>query len=129
MANVYLKMLQPWKDMLALGLTTFAEKPEPARSDCHAWSASPNYDLLALVCGIEPAAPGFRSVRIAPAPGGLKYIKATMPHPLGMIRMDLSITGDRWTGTVTLPAGSDGLFVYKGKTQKLNPGKNRINYA
>jgi alpha-L-rhamnosidase len=47
-----------------LGLTTFAEKPDPTRSDCHAWSASPNYDFLATVAGIEPALPGFKTVKI-----------------------------------------------------------------
>jgi len=55
---------------------TFAENPEPTRSDCHAWSASPNYDLLATVCGIEPAEPGFKSVRIEPHLGPLTWSKA-----------------------------------------------------
>ena len=40
----YLDWLKPWHDMLALGLTTWAEKPEPTRSDCHAWSAHPNIE-------------------------------------------------------------------------------------
>ena len=44
------------------------ETPEPTRSDSHAWSAHPNYGLLATVLGVRPDAPGFRSVRIAPAP-------------------------------------------------------------
>lgn len=41
MADQYLPQLAPWRNMLDLGLTTFAEKPDPTRSDCHAWSASP----------------------------------------------------------------------------------------
>src|SRR6185369_4809036 len=53
----YIEMLEPWRKMLKIGLTTFAERPEQTRSDCHAWSSSPNYDLLASVCGIEPAEP------------------------------------------------------------------------
>lgn len=126
LGNNYLNMLQPWKDMLALGLTTFAEKPEPTRSDCHAWSASPNYDLLSLVCGIAPAAPGFTSVRIEPHLGSLKYVKAKMPHPAGEIALNLMASGNGLTGEVELPAGLDGVFVYKDKKQKLNPGKNRI---
>lgn len=35
MADLYLQELQPWYDMLRLGLTTWAENPEPTRSDCH----------------------------------------------------------------------------------------------
>ena len=76
--------------MLDIGLTTFAERPEPTRSDCHAWSASPNYDLLATVAGIRPAAPGFKKVRISPALGDLNEIKAQMPHPMGMISVGLN---------------------------------------
>ena len=52
--------------MLNRGLTTWAETADPTRSDCHAWSASPNYDLLSIVAGIQPAAPGFKRVRIEP---------------------------------------------------------------
>src|SRR5690606_31556569 len=124
--NEYLDMLQPWKDMLAIGLTTFAEKPEPTRSDCHAWSASPNYDLLSLVCGIEPAQPGFKSVRIAPHPGHLKYIKAKMPHPAGEISVNLTRSENGLTGEIFLPSGLNGIFAYEGKTQGLKPGKNVI---
>ena len=63
MAENYYSQLKPWRDMLNIGLTTFAEQPEPTRSDCHAWSSSPNYDFLATICGIMPGSPGFASVR------------------------------------------------------------------
>jgi alpha-L-rhamnosidase len=66
LGDQYVSMLQPWHEMLARGLTTFAERPDPTRSDCHAWSASPLYEFLATVCGVEPASPGFKTVRIEP---------------------------------------------------------------
>ena len=50
----YVDLLQPWRAMLAQGLTTWAEHPEPSRSDCHAWSAHPALDLLRVVAGIRP---------------------------------------------------------------------------
>ena len=69
-ADEYLEMLGPWREMLGDGLTTWAEWSGPdARSDCHAWGASPNFELFRTVAGIESAAPGFRRVRIAPNPG------------------------------------------------------------
>ena len=37
----YLDLLGEWDKMLARGLTTWAEKPEPTRSDCHAVEREP----------------------------------------------------------------------------------------
>lgn len=126
LADRYTSMLKPWQDMLDIGLTTFAENPEPSRSDCHAWSASPVYDLLATVCGIEPAEPGFRSVRIEPHPGNLKRIKGKMPHPAGEIVVDLSADKGSISGTVSLPLGLSGSFVWGGRQIPLSPGTNKI---
>lgn len=61
--DMYLDTLGPWRDMRAQGLTTWAENPEPTRSDCHAWSSSPNYEFLATVLGIRPGSPGWETVR------------------------------------------------------------------
>src|SRR5436305_9613862 len=66
MGDEYLRLLGPWREMVSLGLTTWAESPEPTRSDSHAWSAHPNYDLLTLVAGIHPKGPGFESVTMQP---------------------------------------------------------------
>lgn len=123
----YVPELRPWREMLALGLTTFAEKPEPTRSDCHAWSASPNYDLLALVCGITPDAPGFRRVRVAPALGALEWVEGKMPHPDG----EIAVRADRKSGggieaTVNLPAGVTGIFHWGDQSRPLEPGLTKI---
>jgi alpha-L-rhamnosidase len=123
----YTAMLKPWDDMLALGLTTFAEKAEPTRSDCHAWSSSPNYDMLATVCGIEPAEPGFKSVKIEPHLGDLQWIKGKMPHPKGDIQVDLKKANKSISGTVSLPDGLSGSFIWRGQTIPLSPGVNAIN--
>jgi alpha-L-rhamnosidase len=112
MADLYLQQLQPWYDMLGLGLSTWAENPEPTRSDCHAWSASPNYDLLTLVAGIRPDGPGFGKVRIAPHLRGLHHLDASMPHTGGTIHTVYQREGASWTATVTLPAGLSGELVW-----------------
>ena len=51
--------LRIWRDQLALGLTTWAEQPEPSRSDCHAWSASPNIEFYRIILGIDST--GYRN--------------------------------------------------------------------
>ena len=127
LADRYLATLNPWKVMLNNGLSTFAEKQDPTRSDCHAWSASPNYDFLATVAGIRPSSPGFKTIRMEPALGELKFIKGQMPHPSGMIVFDLKRIGtDGIQGEVTLPEGLTGTFGWKGKTVALK-GKVRID--
>ena len=127
LANRYIDMLQPWEDMLNIGLTTFAERPEPSRSDCHAWSSSPNYDLLATVCGIEPASPGFKTIRVAPHPGALKTLKGVVPHPEGNIEVDFKNETSLFSGIIILPENTSGYFEYKGKRVSLTSGSNFIS--
>ena len=120
--------LKPWRDMLALGLTTFAEQPEPTRSDCHAWSASPLYQFLATTCGITPAEPGFRSVRIEPFLGDLTTVDGQMPHPLGDIAVQFQKTPTGGlTGSVTLPEKLTGTLRWKDKTMNLKGGKQTVS--
>jgi hypothetical protein len=127
LADRYIEQLAPWRAMLALGLTTTAESPEPTRSDSHAWSAHPNYGLLATVLGIRPASPGFKSVRIAPSLGALKRAAGSMPHPLGDIEVRLERSGDQGLrGEVTLPPGLSGTFEWKGRQLPLRPGRQEI---
>lgn len=125
----FLEMLEPWYDMLEQGLTTFAETPVSPRSDCHAWSASPIYDLLATVCGVEPIEPGFRRVRIEPHLGRLQWIKASMPHPAGKIHCHLKRLGEVGIiGEIELPAAITGVFIWEGQEVELHAGKQKIEF-
>ncbi len=125
--NEYFEGLQPWEEMIKLGLTTFREGDYEDRSDCHAWSASPCYHFLSLVCGIRPLTPGFRSVEIAPCPENLTSIKSSMPHPAGTIAMDLSFSPSAVSGTISLPGGIDGVFKWNGRRIKLHEGEQDIH--
>ncbi len=127
LADNYLETLNMWHEMLNIGLTTFAEKPDPTRSDCHAWSASPNYDFLATVAGIEPDSPGFKTVKIEPHLGKLNKIKGFMPHQAGTIYFDLHKTeANGIKGRITLPANLTGKFCWNGKEFPLK-GETEIN--
>ncbi|MGH9402841.1 MAG: alpha-L-rhamnosidase C-terminal domain-containing protein, partial [Terriglobia bacterium] len=112
--------LEPWRQMLALGLTTFAEKPEPTRSDCHAWSAHPDFDLLALVAGIQPATAGFGEVSIRPHLGPLKQLSASVPVPEGEVSVSYRLTGSRLTADVTLPQGLKGWLYWNDHRYALH---------
>jgi alpha-L-rhamnosidase len=128
MADQYLDILGPWQKTIENGFTTFPERPENTRSDCHAWSASPIYDLLATVCGIEPSSPGFKTVKIEPHPGHLSVLDASFPHPLGEIGLHLkkSFNGS-WRGEIILPKGLTGTFRLSGKTINLKEGSQKIS--
>jgi hypothetical protein len=125
LADHYVETLGLWEDMLQKGLTTFAENPDPARSDCHAWSASPDYDFLATIAGIRPGMSGFKTVEIEPSLGKLTFIRGQMPHPAGIISFDLKRTGlDGISGEIILPEGITGIFKWNGKSINLKDKTN-----
>ena len=122
----YLDMLGPWRTMLARGLTTWAETEDPTRSDCHAWGASPNYELFRTVLGIDSAAPGFARVVIRPFLGKLTHAAGSIPHPKGEIAVTLTSERDKLDAVVTLPAGVTGRFEWHGQARDLHPGENHL---
>src|SRR6267154_3238914 len=126
MGQEYLSLLQPWRDMLALGLTTWAEQPEPTRSDSHAWSAHPNYDLLTVVAGIRPASPGFRTVTVEPNLGALGHVAAAMAHPNGEIQVEYATKSGSIEARVCLPPGISGTLLWQGKAYKIHEGAQDI---
>ena len=129
----YLPELADWYTMIdKYGLTTFSEvldKPgKPSRSDCHGWSASPNYELLHTVLGVDSAAPHFGRVLIRPFLGELQRASGSVPHPKGAIAVTLERSGAGLRAGVTLPAGTPGEFVWKGVRRPLQPGSNTLTF-
>ena len=76
------------------------------QSLCHGWGAGPTTWLSMRVLGIEPAAPGFRKVRIRPHLGRLEWAEGSFPTPYGVIKVSHRKKAD---GTVSsqikLPKG------------------------
>ncbi|MDF9830706.1 alpha-L-rhamnosidase C-terminal domain-containing protein [Parabacteroides sp. PF5-6] len=127
LGDQYFDNLQIWRDQMALGLTTWAEMPEPARSDCHAWGASPNIEFYRIVLGIRSASPGFEKIHFAPALGELKEVSGTIPHPKGNISASYIVTQKgQLIAAFELPADTSGEFVWKDKKYALKAGKQRI---
>lgn len=127
LGDAYIGELDLWREMLALGLTTFPEHPSVnTRSDCHAWSAHPMYGFLTITAGIRPDSPGFASVRITPCMGDLVHLKAAMPHPLGLIHAEYKRDEGRLHANVFLPGNLHGTFEWQGSSQPLRPGLNAL---
>ncbi len=114
----YLAQLGPWKRMIEDGLTTFAEKEDPVRSDCHAWSAHPILGFLQIVAGVTSAAPGWKRAKIEPRPGALKEFNAKIAHTDG----DLTV---RWNGSkFQIDSPVPFTFVWRGKSQEATAGRH-----
>jgi len=126
MADDYLKTLDPWRELLPLHFSTWPEQPGETRSDSHAWSAHPIFDMLTLVAGIRPESDGFASVEIAPHLGPLDHLNATFPHPQGDIKVQYRRVGSALDATITLPGILTGRFTYGGKDFELKPGVNHV---
>ena len=128
LGDQYLETLSTWRTMVANGHTTFPETEYPdVRSDCHGWSASPTYELLSTVCGIEPAEPGFRTVRIQPHLGPLRAASGRVPTPLGLVEVAFrKSAAGKLTGEITLPPAMTGYLLYAGKRLALTGGHQRI---
>jgi hypothetical protein len=109
-----------------LHFSTWPEIPGNSRSDSHAWTAHPLYDLLTLAAGIEPASPGFATVRITPHLGNLPSLTAAFPHPEGLIHVQYRRQNSELDSVITLPPKLTGTFVFNAKTWPLHPGENKI---
>jgi hypothetical protein len=119
----YLDQLDDWRGMLQIGLTTFAEVVDrpghPSRSDCHAWSASPDVEMLRTVLGVDSAAPGFTRVIVRPHLGKLPFVEGSVPTPRGSV--DLRVEA---SGSVSVTTPVDGIFVWRGVRRDLRTGVN-----
>lgn len=89
--NLYNKygpiLLNRWKKLLDMNVTTFPETFENPRSECHGWSAVPIYESIASILGIRPAEPGFRKIDIKPHPIDLDWAEGMIPTLRGDINV------------------------------------------
>jgi hypothetical protein len=128
LGNDYLNWLGLWRENIKMGLTTWAEIPgiNNARSDCHAWGASPNIEFFRTVLGIDSDAPGFTRVKIEPHLGSLKNIQGEIPHPQGKINAGYQLENGQWNIEIDLPVKTSGTLIWQGKIYPLISGANNF---
>lgn len=126
--NQYVETLAPWKNMLNMGMTTFGETDINPRSDCHGWSASPCFDFINLVAGVQSVSPGFQKVLVEPNLGYLKEVNASLPHPDGNLEVEFKKNKKGIiSGSIILPEDVSGIYRNNSVTIELKPGINKIN--
>lgn len=116
----YSGQLEPWREMLRQGLTTFPEKGEPTRSDCHAWSAHPILGFFQRVAGVRSLGVGWSKVLVAPCFEDCEKFEAVVPHPAG--DLVVSRSGDGLSVETPVP----GRVVWRGKTSEVRAGRHRF---
>lgn len=117
-----------WAHLVDLHCTTCPEEPENGRSECHAWSALPMYELLRCVAGIRSDGAGWPRVVVAPHLDDVPDLRGKAWTPKGAILFEYRQEKGRWVYELTLPTGLNGSFVYPdGRRADLREGKNRLS--
>lgn len=119
--------IRRWESLLAKGNGCFEEywdAPPGLGSRCHAWSATPTFDLSTHVLGVRPASPGFEKVVIEPHKGGLEKVEGAVPTPRGLIQVKL---GKEMS--FTIPKGIEAELVTGNTRTPLRPGTPGVKEA
>jgi hypothetical protein len=91
-ADLVAGLCRDWTVFLEAGETTWPEC-WTGGTRCHGWSATPTRDLIVHTLGITPGAPGYSTVRVAPALGDLDWARATVPTPHGPVTVEARADG------------------------------------
>lgn len=91
-ADLIAGLCRDWTVFLDAGETTWPECWQGG-TRCHGWSSTPTRDLIVHTLGITPGEPGYASVRVAPALGGLEWARATVPTPHGPVNVEARANG------------------------------------
>lgn len=116
-----------WIGLLDERCATCPETPSNSRSECHAWSALPMYELIAVMAGIrrEPGRPD--RVEICPHMDYLPDLEGKMVTEYGDILFCYVPEEKGMRYEITLPEGMTGRFLRKdGTAVGLECGRNEI---
>ena len=101
--------LDAWIGLIDRGNTTCPEEPRHPRSECHAWSALPLYELTRTMAGVRPE--GHRVV-IMPHLYDLDDLSGTAITPSGPVHYCYQkCANGQWRYEVQLPENTEGLFI------------------
>jgi hypothetical protein len=119
-----------WWPQIERGNTAFEEYWNArvgTGSRCHAWSATPTFDLTTWVLGVRPGAPGYARAQIAPRFGPLLHLEGRVPTPHGLI--EIKLDRDRG-GEIALPIGVTATLTFDDAPLiggEFGPGRHPIS--
>jgi hypothetical protein len=104
-------MRQRYGPMLARGATTLWESFEPTASLCHAFSASPTWQLSRRILGVHPLAPGYAVIGVSPQLAGLEAAEGVFPTARGPVSVQLFRQGEDTVARIHAPPGVPTRFM------------------
>lgn len=103
------------------------ETPANDRSECHAWSALPMYELLSVIAGIRRESGNPDLVDICPHMDYVPDLEGRMITEYGAIEFCYTPTDYGMCYEITLPDGMSGSFTFpSGQKRELKNGRNKI---
>lgn len=119
------KFIDKWIGLIDMDCTTCPETPVNARSECHAWSVLPLFEMIRTVAGIRMGEEGWESVVVKPHMSYLNHLEGKAVTPKGMI--EFCFDKEKNCYEVTLPDSMRGIFIGEnGERTELSEGKNSI---
>ena len=116
-----------WLGMLSCGATITMESwnmlVKPNMDWNHSWGATPLNAISRFLCGVTPLKPGFAEISVAPSPGPLEKLEASVPTQAGVVK--IKIDGDRLDVDSPAPA----VVRWRGRTVRTKGGKTTVEPA
>lgn len=104
--------LNDWIALLELDCTTCPETPKQSRSECHAWSALPVFEMMRTMAGVSSEGIGWERMRIEPHTMDLTDLQGKVVTPKGTVIFRYERTESTWHYFLELPAGAEAVFPY-----------------
>lgn len=122
----FMNSLDYWTKLIDNGFKTTPERPEPSRSDCHAWGAHPYYHFFASLAGIRPSGFGGREFIIRPLADGPENITGSVPLAQGNIEFNMNKFEGTLDAIIIIPETIKAQLIWNNEIINLKQGENRI---
>ena len=119
-------LMDQWIHLLELHAATCPETPDNIRSDCHAWSALPMYELVRTIGGFRLDTCSEGPLVIRPGLSYLPDLSGTISLPEGQITFSYSRGEEGISYTYELTDGVNAVFEGKNGTVPLKAGCQTI---
>ena len=95
----------------------------------HGWCSTPLVQMSQRILGVEPTAPGFKTMTIRPHACDLTWAKGTVPTPHGDVAVSWKWADDKLALDVTIPVGTEADVILPAKTVHVTAGQHSFESA